>query len=293
MSIRERERERENSECFNSKGIKVFKKILNKDQLDIFCNNILNISYYHLKKIKEKKNLLEKIYKSKIFIGDKLSKIFELYEEDDKESLYQLQKLFSSNYETRNILNNKKLIIEFKKLLNVEENFPLLIDGPGIFINRPKTKRLLYKWHSESHYYPKRRNFLNIWFPIFFDKNEKNGTMFIKEKSHLLNDLPFNEYVGYDKSTENKKNHFIQFEIPENFVKNLKTFKSNLKVGDLLVFNRKSVHTSTQNLSNRYSFAVVFRVWSFDKDLTMSGNLAVQSYKDFANGRPNLEVDTF
>ena len=35
-------RERENSECFNSKGIKVFKKILDKDQLDIFYSNILN-----------------------------------------------------------------------------------------------------------------------------------------------------------------------------------------------------------------------------------------------------------
>ena len=89
-------------------------------------------------------------------------------------------------------------------MLKIKDNQPLLIDGPGIFINRPKTKRLLYKWHSESHYYPKRRNFLNIWFPIFTNKNEKNGTMCIKEKSHPLNDLPINEYQGYDKSSENK-----------------------------------------------------------------------------------------
>lgn len=276
---------------FNETGICILKDVLNKKELDLFYNTILNITFYHLRKIKENKNSITKIYNSSLPVGDKLSKILELYEKNDKEALYQLQKLYSSSIELRNIIGTKFLVKEFKKLLGLKENQPLLINGPGIFINRPKTKRLLYKWHSESHYYPKRRNFLNIWFPIFFNKSEKNGTMFIKEKSHLLNDLPFNEYQGFDKSSENKKNHFIQYEVPENFIKNLKTFKSNLNVGDILVFHRKSIHTSTPNLSKKYSFAVVFRVWDISKDLTMSGDLAVSPYRDVGNGRPNLEVD--
>lgn len=276
---------------FSKSGICVLKNILEKKALDIFYTNLLDITFFHLRKIKENKKSITKIYNSSLSIGDKLSKILELNESNDKEALYQLQKLYSSSNELRNIIGTKILMDEFRKLLKLNKNHPLLIDGPGIFINRPNTKRLLYKWHSESHYYPKRRNFLNIWFPIFFDKNEKNGTMFIKEKSHLLNDLPFNEYQGYDKSSENKKNHFIQYEVPENFVKHLKTFKSNLNVGDLLVFHRKSVHTSTPNLSKKYSFAVVFRVWDISKDLTISGNLGVSPYRDVGNGRPNLEVD--
>ena len=276
---------------FNKTGISILKNVLKKKELDLFYHTLLNITFYHLRKIKENKNSITKIYNSSLPLGDKLSKILELYEKNDKEALYQLQKLYSSSIELRNIIGTKFLIKEFKKLLELKENQPLLIDGPGVFINRPKTKRLLYKWHSESHYYPKRRNFLNIWFPIFFNKSEKNGTMFIKEKSHLLNDLPFNEYQGFDKSSENKKNHFIQYEVPENFVKNLKTFKSNLNVGDLLVFHRKSIHTSTPNLSKKYSFAIVFRVWDISKDLTMSGDLAVSPYRDVGNGRPNLEVD--
>ena len=276
---------------FNKTGISILKNVLKKKELDLFYHTLLNITFYHLRKIKENKNSITKIYNSSLPLGDKLSKILELYEKNDKEALYQLQKLYSSSIELRNIIGTKFLIKEFKKLLELKENQPLLIDGPGVFINRPKTKRLLYKWHSESHYYPKRRNFLNIWFPIFFNKSEKNGTMFIKEKSHLLNDLPFNEYQGFDKSSENKKNHFIQYEVPENFVKNLKTFKSNLNVGDLLVFHRKSIHTSTPNLSKKYSFAIVFRVWDISKDLTMSGDLGVSPYRDVGNGRPNLEVD--
>ena len=276
---------------FNKTGISILKNVLKKKELDLFYNTLLNITFYHLRKIKENKNSITKIYNSSLPLGDKLSKILELYEKNDKEALYQLQKLYSSSIELRNIIGTKFLIKEFKKLLELKENQPLLFYGPGIFINRPKTKRLLYKWHSESHYYPKRRNFLNIWFPIFVNKSEKNGTMYIKEKSHLLNDLPFNEYQGFDKSSENKKNHFIQYEVPENFVKNLKTFKSNLNVGDLLVFHRKSIHTSTPNLSKKYSFAVVFRVWDISKDLTISGDLTVCPYRDVSNGRPNLEVD--
>lgn len=276
---------------FNETGICVLKNVLEKKTLDLFYNTLLDISFYHLRKIKENKNSITKIYNSSLPIGDKLSKILEPNENNDKDALYQLQKLYPSSNELRNIVGTKILMNEFRKLLDLKKNHPLLIDGPGIFINRPKTKRLLYKWHSESHYYPKRRNFLNIWFPIFFNKNEKNGTMFIKEKSHLLNDLPFNEYQGYDKSSENKKNHLFQYEVPENFVKHLKTFKSNLNVGDLLVFHRKSIHTSTPNLSKKYSFAAVFRVWDISKDLTMSGNLDVSPYRDSANGRPNLEVD--
>ena len=276
---------------FFETGICVLKNILEKKTLDIFYTTLLDITFFHLRKIKENKKSITKIYNSSLSIGDKLSKILELNESNDKEALYQLQKLYSSSNELRNIIGTKILMNEFRKLLELNKNHPLLIDGPGIFINRPKTKRLLYKWHSESHYYPKRRNFLNIWFPIFFNKNEKNGTMFIKEKSHLLNDLPFNEYQGYDKSSEYKKNHFTQYEVPENFVKHLKTFKSNLNVGDLLVFHRKSIHTSTPNLSKKYSFAVVFRVWDMSKDLTISGNLGVSPYRDVGNGRPNLEVD--
>ena len=34
-----------------------------------------------------------------------------------------------------------------------------ILHGPNIFINKPKTKRLLYKWHSEANFYPKREVF--------------------------------------------------------------------------------------------------------------------------------------
>ena len=276
---------------FNKNGFCVLKNCLSKKRLDIFYNAILNINYFHLRKIGENRKKIQKIYNSKKNTSQKISAMFELFEKDDKNALHQLQKLYGVNNDMKMIIEADEIKKLFRELLNIEKNVPILVDGPGIFINRPKTKRLLYKWHSESHYYPKRRNFLNIWFPIFTDRSEKNGTMYIKEKSHLISDLPFNEYQGFDKKTEGAKNHFIQYEIPENFVKKLKTYKSNVKLGDMLIFNRKSVHTSTENYSKDYAFAAVFRVWDMSNDLTLSGDLRVAPYRDIGNGRPNLLVE--
>ena len=278
-------------EDFEKKGYCVLKNCFNQESLNKFYNAVLNISYFHLAKIGENQKKIQKIYRSKKNIYTKISEIFELFEKNDKEALYQLQELYYVNNDMRMIIETNKMNNIFKKLLNISSHVPILVHGPGIFISRPKTKRLLYKWHSENHYYPKRRNFLNIWFPIFTNRNEKNGTMILKEKSHLIQDIPFNEYQGYDKKTEGAKNHFVQYEIPENFVKGLKTYKANLKLGDMLIFHRKTVHASAENYSRKFGFATIFRVWEMSKDLTLSGKLTVKPYEDYGNGRPNLLVD--
>jgi hypothetical protein len=276
---------------FDKNGILCLKNCITKNSLNFFYQTLLDLSYFHLKKVGKHSTKLKRIYDSKKKIGEKLSSMYEVFEKNDKEMLYQMQRLFVSSNNLRNLLETVEITKVFRELLKVKKNVPLLMDGPGIFVNRPKTKRLLYKWHSESHYYPKRRNFLNIWLPIFDNKNDKNGTMYIKKKSHLLQDLPFNEYQGFDKNSENKKNHFVQYEVPSNFVDNLETYKAELDVGDLLIFHRKSVHTSTYNYSKKYSFAAVFRIWDMSKDLTINGSLGVQSYKDAGNGRPDLLVE--
>ena len=151
---------------FNEKGIFCIENCLSKNSLDKFYSTLLDIAFFHLKKVGEHSKKLENIYNSKKNFGEKLSLMFEIFESNDKEMLYQLQKLFASSNDLRNILENNELKKTFRDFLNIKNNVPLLINGPGVFVNRPNTKRLLYKWHSESHYYPKRRNFLNIWFPI-------------------------------------------------------------------------------------------------------------------------------
>ena len=206
---------------------------------------------------------------------EKFSTIYELMEDNDKEALYQVQKFLPSSPMARRIFNDKFLSLTQELLASSETS--LLIDGPALFVNRPRTERLLYKWHSEAHYYPKRRRFLNIWLPLFTNKTKENGTMSFRVRSHKR-DFPFADYQGYNKDTQNKSNYFIQYEIPANLLVDFKEHHCEVEPSDLIIFDRRMVHTSNQNTSNQYSVAVVARVWDPTDDLTLSGSIGATPY---------------
>ncbi len=213
--------------------------------------------------------------------------MYELLEKDDKDALYQVQKFLPASNGARNIFTDKVMEICAQALGS--DTRRLLIDGPAVFINRPNTERLLYRWHSEVHYYPKRRRFLNLWLPLFTPKTKQNGTMSFKEQSHK-NSYPFVEYQGYSVKSE-KKNSFIQMEIPPNFLTHLNEHWVEVDVGDLVMFDKNLAHTSNANTSNQYSAAIVARVWDPSDDLTLSGN--VDATPQGGNlGRQNLIVNS-
>ena len=218
---------------------------------------------------------------------DRCVSICNAMEINDKEALYQVQKLFPSSQFLSKIFNDK-FFLSCAEYMNVSDASMLLLDGPGVFINKPNTERLLYKWHSEAHYYPKRRNLLNIWIPIFGDKDKHNGTMSIKVKSHKK-DFPFSEYSGYNKNTENSANFFKQYEIPSNLLESYDEHFCETKRGGVVFFDRNLVHRSISNSSENYSFAAVARVWEHSNDLTLSGSLAATPYGGDI-GRANMFI---
>jgi hypothetical protein len=219
---------------------------------------------------------------------DDLIKIIEPLEENDKEALYQVQKLISYSPEVKRFMINQKMIDWSSKLLDCPKEL-ILMDSLGLLINRPDTTRLLYKWHSEVHYYPKRENFLNLYFPTFLEKTNENGHMLLAKGSHKISYIPFIEYQGYNTDNVGKKNHFVQYEVPESFVKKFEKIPVNTKVGDVVFFHRNLIHTSTPNKSGKYSFASVGRIWEPRKDLTLSGNFVAKPYgNDY--GRPNIDI---
>lgn len=213
--------------------------------------------------------------------GDRLAELCKAMEGADKEALYQVQKFFPASQACRKIFDDRFMAM-CAGLIGTDQ---LLIDGPAVFVNAPKSDRLLYKWHSEAHYYPGRRRFLNIWFPIFEPKTKHNGAMSLKVGSHTKHyDRPA-PYQGYNKNTEGKANHFIQFDIPENFHEEFPEHVCETEPGDLVIFDRNLVHTSNANQTKRHSFACVARVWTPKDDLTLAGHICGPEI-----GRANLRV---
>lgn len=113
--------------------------------------------------------------------------------------------------------------------------------------------------------------------------------MSFKKGSHKR-DFPFSDYQGYSKDTQDKSNYFTQYEIPPNLLADYTEHWCEVSPMDLIIFHKNMVHTSNSNTSNKYSIAVVARVWDPTDDLTLSGSIVATPYGGNV-GRPNLVVD--
>ena len=103
--------------------------------------------------------------------------------------------------------------------MNKNENDVLVVSGPSFFINFPNENTRKYTWHSEQNWYPKRRNFLNVWCPIIIDRDNDNS-MELKKGTHEKDWTYFSEYTGYNGIIDPNAN--VQYEIPENLKDNAK-----------------------------------------------------------------------
>lgn len=270
----------------NDVGYTVMKDFFTVEDISAFETCILELLFLQSQKIgeyREKSLVIQDSDKSNF---EKFSILYEMMEKNDKEALYQFAKFTSFSLEAKKLFDDRFVNL-CASLLGSNKN-RLLIEGPGLIANRPNTQRLLYKWHSEAHYYPKRRRFLNIWLPLFDSKTKFNGTMSFKEKSHKR-DFPFSDYRGYNKDTQNESNYFTQYEIPFNLLEHYEEHWCEVSPRDMIIFHRNLVHRSNPNNSNNYSFAVVARMWDPTDDLTLSGSLDASVGKNV--GRSNLIVD--
>lgn len=273
---------------FKGTGYRHYRKLFSPEALAQFETTLVSLYAQQARKIGDYRASIDRIDPNAPHGTNyhRLTTILNMMEENDKEALYQVQKLLPSSQQLRKLFDDEFLSICCGLLGSKPDN--TLIDGPALFINRPSSQRLLYKWHSEAHYYPKRRRFLNIWFPLFTSKDEHNGAMQILPESHKKH-WDFAEYTGFNKDSQDKKNHFVQYEIPESWLTQYRPHVCKSDPGDAIIFDRNLVHRSCENESQRISFAVVARVWTPEDDLTLSGNLAATPYGGDL-GRANLVV---
>jgi len=268
-------------------GFATFSNYFSDAKLRAVEECVLDLFLMQARKIGEYRGQALELSNTAASVFSKFEHIYELMEAQDKEALYQIQKFLPSSQVCRKLFD-EQFVSLMCDLLKSKSN-TLLIDGPALFVNRPRTDRLLYKWHSEAHYYPKRRRFINVWLPLFSDKSRESGTMSFKTRSHCFQ-FPFSDYQGFNRDSQGKANHFVQYEIPNNFVEGFEEHWCETKRGDLVIFDRNLVHRSNHNYSDHYSVAMVARVWDPSDDLTLSGEMAATPYGGNI-GRSNLIVE--
>ena len=253
------------SDQMNELGYVVIKNFFTSDQITNLESCYIELFLMQACKIKKYQNNALKISKSNRSNFEKMDAIYLMMHDDDKEALYQTQNFFSSSPLMQNTFNCNFFDL-CTTLLNCKGS-QVLSEGPFLFINQPNTQRLLYGWHSEANYYPKRKKFLNIWFPVFCNKLKSNGTMSFKEGTHKC-DFPFNEHKdGVD--------HLTQLDISNSILEDYKEFFCEVSMTDIVIFDRNLVHRSNHNSSKNFSYASVLRVWTPLDDLTTRGDFSV------------------
>ena len=79
----------------------------------------------------------------------------------------------------------------------------------------------------------------------------------------------------------------IQHEIPEKLLKNYKTIIPKLRKNEGIFFDGKIVHRSL-NLKKKVLFALVFRIYNYENDMTLSANWADIPYNRKSFGVPTV-----
>jgi hypothetical protein len=187
------------------------------------------------------------------------------------------------------LISNQFLKIS-SEILNCPDSL-LKIHIDGILINVPSNKQRLYRFHSEQHYYPYRRNFFNFWMPLIRNKTENNGAMIVKHKGHVKN-YKFNEYSGFEKVEgyeASEDNFFYQLEIPTAEIEEFESVMTDLEIGKGLFFSSNMPHSSKINSSDEVSYALIIRVYDYRRDLTLSDKTGIKSYQASEGGYPDIK----
>lgn len=261
--------------------------VFSKDEINNcvvdFYNRVLMQAY----KIGIRKDFNFKNYGDEVDTQELDKIVIELHNENKRSLDFAVQELRECPAFTS--LINKNFLKISSKLLNCPDTL-LKIHIDGILINIPSNKQRLYRFHSEQHYYPYRRNFFNFWMPIIRKKTSSNGAMLIKHKAHKKT-YQFNEYSGFNKVEgyeANEENFFYQLEIPSAELEEFESITTDLDVGKCLFFNSNLPHTSKINDSSEVSYSLIIRVYDYRKDLTLSDRTGIKSYQASGGGYPNI-----
>jgi hypothetical protein len=163
--------------------------------------------------------------------------------------------------------------------------------GPHFRSNLPGNRKQLYTWHSEAHWYPKRRSFLNVWMPFRHEKRPGNGTMFMLKGSHTRH-WDFAEFYGSCDTRHGDRSYLLQYDVPECEFAGLQEVPITAQPGDAVVFDRNTLHRSSLNASPLPSYTVELRVYDYRRDLTVAAGSGERPYTEASatTGRPQMNT---
>ena len=165
-------------------------------------------------------------------------------------------------------------IVNFVSLLLGDESESFIMESFGGFApNILSNISRLYTYHSEQHWLPYRKNFINVWGALFRGKNINEGTMWVKPFSHLSQNK-FCKYRGYSGIWNQES--YMQYEAMDNGM--FQELGLKVEPTDLFLCHQNLLHKSEVNLSNKVECLYINRFFDVRKDLTISSTMGISPY---------------
>jgi hypothetical protein len=202
-----------------------------------------------------------------------LDNAVKILEEKDRKALGQVQGLVSQSLAMATYSVNPDISNFVSLLLGVESKSFIMESFGGFVPNIPSNTSRLYTYHSEQHWLPYRKNFINVWGALFRSKNINEGTMWVKPFSHL-DQHEFCEYRGYSGVSDQES--YMQYEVIDNDL--YQELGLKVEPTDLVLFHQNLLHKSEVNLSNKVGYLYINRFFDVRKDLTISSIMGIRPY---------------
>lgn len=271
----------ENRQQFEAEGYTIFREFFDSTHQEAILQAANYHFYLQVLKVFKGNSILTKGNSTNSYttIRD-LDRICVFLDENDPDLLGEVLKHLLRSTLTPVFSLSEKLIKLASEFLSCP-TYAMLIESSGVSLipSIPNNKRRLYTWHSEACWLPYRRNFINVWMPLFRSKKKGNGTMSVFPGSHKQT-WHFSEYYGFNKSTEGDKTHYLQYEVPESETRAYTEIFVEADPGDIIVFDRNLLHRSEINTSSEVGYLSVCRFLNTRTDLTISSNPNIRPYTD-------------
>ena len=280
-------------EQYKENGYVILKGFFSDEELSQFENTLVQVFALQALKIEAIREHLKKGCDPINYSGaEDFDQLTLLFEEFDKQAGFHAAKMAINTLGAKKFASSSKLMKLSSELLRCPQDLVVIADNtPGIIANMPQTvessKRLLYRWHSEANAFPTRRNFLNLWFPLFRAKKENNGTMSVCKGSQHKRHW-YSLHRGFDRDSRNQAGALRQLDTPPYELEEFEKVPMVCDRGDLVAFEGNLAHTSSQNETDTLSYVGVIRTFDYSKDLTLSYEMSAGWFGIEPYARPDL-----
>lgn len=162
-----------------------------------------------------------------------------------------IQRVMSRTPEFLRLSSNENIAILIKYLLGISSNSPLYITSNGVVFTSPKAIKnnltnFEIDWHLDTFYTIPKSRFIQIWAPLYHDADSKIGTLTLCPGSNKIE--PCLVKQKYDPSLPYNNQYYVD---PLEIMK-YKPTSIDVKLGQLLIFDGRTIHSSGINLSKHF-----------------------------------------